>query len=426
MAGLRLVFVDGRPVRWSPAQGPDVARGGITTALLALTRELAARGHDVHVVASVPTSSELADVHFHPRAEFAALLSAPPVDVLVAVPDLVALALPAQARARVAWSGNAFSTGDCLVSAPWEWAPELGKAGRTARLLSVRDLGTSLSGFVAKSQWQAQQQAEITGLPLERFTVIGNGVPLEHYRNEPAASAPHRLVYTSQPRRGLNLLLELLPAIRAHVPDVSLDVYGYDTLEPALARRAAQPGVTVHGPLGKQALARELLRGGVLAYPNTLRETFCTAVAEAQAAGLAVVTSRRGALAERVHHGTDGVLVDGEPTSPEYARDFVAAVVSLLQDPDRARRLGRNGRARAHREYAWPALADRWEQLLGPLSTAAPTTPPATILARSTDCVLRDRDRSAVLPAQRARTFLSDAVTAYGFPTHTDAARVAS
>ncbi|GAC1440015.1 MAG: hypothetical protein NVSMB55_03200 [Mycobacteriales bacterium] len=414
MTELALVLVDGRPVRWDPARGDDVPRGGITTALMALSRELAARGHTVSVVADLPAPHDRDGVRFRPRAAFGELCTSAPVDALVAVPDLLALALPVPARARVAWSGNAFATGDCLVSAPHSWADDIGKAGRVARLLEVNRLDPVLSAFVAKSHWQAAAQADATGLALDRFQVIGNGVPLEHYRATPVEPQPARLVYTSQPRRGLGLLLDMLPEIRAHVPAVTVEVYGYDPPDPALTARAAAQGVAVHGALGKAALARELLRGGVMAYPNTLRETFCTAVAEAQAAGLAVVTSRRGALVERIDDGHDGLLIDGEPGSAAYRRDFVTAVVRLLTSAALRHELGSRARTRAHAEYSWVRLAAEWEQLLGRLSQGPATEPPASALRVNADCLLRDRHRTAVMAAHEAQAHVDRAVASYG------------
>ena len=412
MSGLRLVFVDGRNVRWDPREGEDIPRGGITTALLALTRELTARGHDVHVVAGQAISTEIDGTSFHPKADFASLCRSVP-DAIIAVPDLIPLALPVLARARVAWSGNAFATGDPLVTAPWNWAVGPGKSGRVARILPVSTLCDSLSAFVAKSEWQADQQAAATGLPRELFTVIGNGVPLQHYASEPPAPLK-RLIYTSQPRRGLALLLAMLSEIRTRIPDVSLDVYSYEPLDDEMSECAAALGVAVHGALGKAALAEELSRGGVLAYPNTLRETFCTSVAEAQAAGLPVVTSRRGALPERVSHGIDGFLIEGEPGGEDFRRDFVGAVVELLGDPERHELFGRRAKERALHSYSWPSLARTWEQLLSGLADAPPSMPDPNVLAVYSDCLLSDRGRTAAVPEVVARKFVEDAAMAYG------------
>jgi phosphatidylinositol alpha-1,6-mannosyltransferase len=57
--------------------------------------------------------------------------------------------------------------------------------------------------------------------------------------------------------------------------------------------------------------------------------------------------------------GETGVLVD--PTDHVAVAD---ALVDLLQDPERARKLGADGAERARREFNWPTIAARVEALL--------------------------------------------------------------
>src|SRR5215468_3090248 len=98
-----------------------------------------------------------------------------------------------------------------------------------------------------------------------------------------------------------------------------------------------------------------------MAYPCTLNETFCTAVAEAQAAGLPVVTSDRAALAERVIHKVDGFLVAGRPADPDYQSAFVDAVLQLLYNDDLWTSMSREAAHKAHQAYDWEAIAAGWE-----------------------------------------------------------------
>ncbi len=48
--------------------------------------------------------------------------------------------------------------------------------------------------------------------------------------------------------------------------------------------------------------------------------------------------------------------------SPESAARAIAdAILALLRDPDRARRMGATGRERVEREFSWPSVAKRTE-----------------------------------------------------------------
>ena len=74
--------------------------------------------------------------------------------------------------------------------------------------------------------------------------------------------------------------------------------------------------------------------------------------------GLPVVAGNVGGALDAVVDGETGVLVD--PESP----DAVArALVTLLLDPERAKRMGRVGWERA-RSFSWDRAASKFEALL--------------------------------------------------------------
>jgi glycosyltransferase involved in cell wall biosynthesis len=414
---MQLLFTYGRSPALDPTQGQDVARGGITTALYALTRSLAARGHDVHIVARCNEPGEFEGVWFHDRSTTAELASSIEIDALIAIPDLLPVLLPIPARARVVWTGNAFASGDCVLSAPWRWAPEIGKSGLQARLWMGDVWGPHVDRIVAKSRWQAAHLATTTRV--DDIAVIYNGVPLEHYRGPAPERHVRRLVYTSQPRRGLDVLLAVFSAIRSAVPNVELHVFGYDSVDAFDAiPGAVQPGVVYRGRMIKSALADELRRAAVMAYPCTFTETFCTSVAEAQAAGLPVVTRDLGSLAERVTNGVNGEVIAGEPTDPRFREAFANAVITLLGDSTRWRAQSTAAVEHARLSYDWRTIAGQWEDGLSELVTGpprAPTTPRARDLTTSERLRLEDRGAVGSVPSDTAIRWLCDAWDSYGY-----------
>jgi glycosyltransferase involved in cell wall biosynthesis len=71
------------------------------------------------------------------------------------------------------------------------------------------------------------------------------------------------------------------------------------------------------------------------------------------ACGTPLVVSRAGALPEVV--GADGVCAD--LVTPGDVGELAAALGALLDDPDRRRRMGEAGRARALERFSWRAVA---------------------------------------------------------------------
>jgi glycosyltransferase involved in cell wall biosynthesis len=420
--GLRLVITYGREAPLDPTRALEGPLSGIRAAALALSVAFARRGHDVHFFSPSARPGRHDGVAFHDRAEFATMADRFDADVLIAIPEILPLLMPLRARARVVWTGNAFATGDSVLAARWDWAPEIGRAGRTARLYSMGLLDSSIDAYVVKSRWQADYVSRSLSIAPEKFLVAFNGVPLEYYGGPSPPRHRHRLVYASQARRGLDVLLQLFPKIRAAVPSAELHVFGYEYDAPARPPDlpgASQAGVHWRGALPKARLAQELRAAAIMAYPCRFKETFCTAVAEAQAAGLPVVTSNRAGLSERVSSEIDGFLLAGDAEDPSYRTAFVDAVVRLLRDDELWIQMGRSAQEKAFRVYDWERIALTWEQYLYQLTagrlSAPPQLHPKLDFLDPSLLVVRDRGRSAAVPAPLAEVWLRSAWAAYGY-----------
>ena len=151
------------------------------------------------------------------------------------------------------------------------------------------------------------------------------------------APPPPVAVFTSNPLRGLDWLLRVWAGrIAPAVPGAELHLYtgaatyGGDArlaarAAPVLAQAAATPGVRLLAPLPRAALHEKLLHARCMLYRGDAGETFCLALAEAQALGLPCVVTPLGAVAERVADGTTGVVAADEAA-------FAAAAIRLLRE----------------------------------------------------------------------------------------------
>ena len=173
------------------------------------------------------------------------------------------------------------------------------------------------------------------------------------------------------PRKGQDVLIRALPAIRRRVPDTALLVVGGGPDLPRLRRLAAEHGVAddvvLTGSVPWQELPAHYDAGDVFAMPCRTRraglevEGLGIVFLEASATGLPVVAGKSGGSPDAVLDGETGHVVDGRSVA-----GVAAAVAGLLEDPARARAMGEAGRAWVEREWRWDVLAARLRALLAP------------------------------------------------------------
>jgi glycosyltransferase involved in cell wall biosynthesis len=117
-----------------------------------------------------------------------------------------------------------------------------------------------------------------------------------------------RLVYTSTPQRGLEILVPVFKKLAEIHSDIHLDVfssfkiYGWDdadkNFEPLYDEIRNHPQMTYHGFTPHDELREYLNKCHIHAYPSIWMETACRAIIEAMSAGLICVHPNFGALTD--------------------------------------------------------------------------------------------------------------------------------
>lgn len=214
----------------------------------------------------------------------------------------------------------------------------------------------SMSAFAARSL------VADYGVDPGRVRVVGAGPNVAPVvPPSPSAARDPAILFVGRafaPKGGPDLLAAFRRIRRAH-PRAALWIVSQDA-PPALPE-----GAVYHGPLGPDALAALLARASVFCLP-TLREAFGLVFLEAMAFGLPVVATAVEAIPEIVQHGETGLLV-----APRDPAALAAACAALLADPERARRMGEAGRARASERFGWHRAAARMLEVLRPGRAAA-------------------------------------------------------
>ena len=149
------------------------------------------------------------------------------------------------------------------------------------------------------------------------------------------------------------LLAEILPLIRATLPDATASIIGRDPVASITSRRC--DFIEVTGTVGN--IWPYIQKIGVFIFPMRSGAGLQNKILEAMAAGVPVVASPYCADSlER--DGRDALLVASS------SADFAAAATSLLTDQNMAFDLGARGREFVYRNYGWASIFPRYEEAL--------------------------------------------------------------
>jgi polysaccharide biosynthesis protein PslH len=201
----------------------------------------------------------------------------------------------------------------------------------------------------------------------DRITVVPTGVDLAEYHPAPAElnpnpPSPPLITFVGamdwEPNvDGVEFFCgEVWPAIRAEVPEARLRIVGRnpDRRVQKWASDSTHNSIEVTGRV--PSVVEHLQQSAVVIVPLRIGGGTRLKIYEAMATAKAVVSTTVGAEGLDVHHGRDIILADD-------ARSFAQAVIMLLRDPQLRRRYEKAAAETAAR-YDWPAIGERFTQVL--------------------------------------------------------------
>ncbi len=317
--------------------------GGAETSFIEMANALAARGHDVQVYNKCEAERIHRGVTWRPLAQ-----GVPDsADLYIANRGDKLIRLCPQARRTIFWIHN---PAGYLLKWRYQWKLA---ARRPVIVFSGASHASTYPG------WAFDGGREI---------VLYGLTDLFCHATERSEPPPPRVVFTSNPLRSLDWLLDLWEArIRPTIPNAELHVFaGIATygaagaakagrMGPVLERAAAlaDHGVILRGPVPKAQLVGELAQARALLYRGDIGETFCSAVAEAQAMGVPAVLRDIACMRERVVEGVTGHC------SPDD-QSFTEAAIRVLGDDEVWRSMHR-ACLEHQRSWRWDDAAIRFE-----------------------------------------------------------------
>ena len=232
------------------------------------------------------------------------------------------------------------------IFAPRDFVVSLAKLiGNAAAVVTVGD-------YAVRS---LQEQFPESAAKIHR---VYNGVDLARFAVTDFRSAPPEIISIGRliEKKGFSDLISACALLRSRGQEFQCIIIGEGPLEESLRAQIAEenlkPCVTLSGPQTQAQIAQRLAHATVFALPCTHEtgggmDNLPTVIMEAMAAGLPVISTPLAGIPEMVEDEANGELVpDRDPAA------LAAAIEKLLDDPERARRLGDRSRQIAKEKFS--------------------------------------------------------------------------
>ena len=221
-----------------------------------------------------------------------------------------------------------------------------------------------------------QEWLEAQGYDPSKIVVIRNGVDLQRFAPPPErerirrelglpAGAPLAMVVSRlNPLKGIDRFLEAAAVVAGRFPTARFLVVGepnpedrahLDVLKGLGDRLGIRDRVVF---TGLRTDVPALLACAAVSVMPSLNEGLSNVILESMAAGAPVVATRVGGTPEAIEDGVTGLIVP-----PGNSAALAAAMIRLLENPELAARLGREGQERVRQRFSLDAMVHATEDL---------------------------------------------------------------
>ena len=237
-----------------------------------------------------------------------------------------------------------------------------GTAGRAPALIASRRVDFHLKGN-SFSRWKHRQvdcyiaaseairrMLVIDGVPADRTVTVHEGIDVEHVVAAPRVNVheafwlPHHAplvgnVAALEPHKGQRHLIEAANLVVREIPDARFVILGEGALRAQLEHHVREHRLEKHVLLpGFRTDVLGCIKGFDLFAMSSVTEGLGTSLLDAMACSRPIVATRAGGIPEIVEDGVNGSLV-----APRDHAAMARAIVDLLRDEPRRRRMGEAG-----------------------------------------------------------------------------------
>jgi spore coat protein SA len=240
-------------------------------------------------------------------------------------------------------------------------------------LLNKADAIISVSKYLKKSILKKYPQVDpskvyvlYNGSDVERFRPR-NEEKLVNIRKRYGISANTNVIlYVGRliPEKGVHLLVNSFPFIKKDYNNVKLLIVGApnfavasETAYAHLLKANADKDVIFTGWIPEDILPYMYSLSDIFVFPAIWNDVSPLPIYEAQASGLPVISSNRGGIPEIIINNETGIII--EPN----VKNLTDAVLALLHDESKRKKMGVNARKRAEEYYSWDRVATELQKI---------------------------------------------------------------
>lgn len=264
-----------------------------------------------------------------------------------------------------------------------------GEVATDHKLLWMHDVNVGpqdLSGadlVLGLTDWHTRHLEQLYGE--HKYVVMPNGFETDLYADADLKRPyPPKLIYSSSPDRGLDILLGLWGLIRETWGDAELHIfYGWNIIDKIIQSGNEQGaylfdfknqivgnieymggeegGIYQHGRIPQKELAEHQKNATIWAYPTNFMETFCITALETQAAGVIPATSDLAGLTETV--ALADLRVRGWNANSDYQTRWFRLLERLLNGDEEELYWYRHVAREHAMEYSWDNVYGKWNSL---------------------------------------------------------------
>lgn len=217
--------------------------------------------------------------------------------------------------------------------------------------------------IVCVSDWQVDNFTKWTNFDKSLFKVVPNGINTNMFEDSMKRfedKKQNRIIYCSDPERGLKFLVNHFDYIKNKFPDATLDIY-FSHIPKDIEKQIANiHHINFRGKLKNIELIEELKKADYWIYPNfASHETFCIAALEAMGSGCIPITRKFSGLITTV--GNAGKLIEREHTPSKFFDDAINFMDELNKDKELKNKKREECILRA-KTFDWINVARQWKE----------------------------------------------------------------